>query len=201
MTVNLAEGRMRRRAMKTATVTLALGILLLAGCTPTTPTTSDRSDDDSSGGETMPPCLVGTWDLDVERYQDDTDFYITESGLPIANLDLSGTQVLSFGADGQVTLGTNLTADTTLEVPGASRPMSTTTTNLGDGGWTLNDDGTVTIDNFSFSETTVSLSDPGAPEFAGCDFTTVPTVDTQCEGDTLFLIGPDAPYGTYWTRR
>jgi hypothetical protein len=183
--------------MKTTTALLALSLLLLTGCTPTsTPTPPER---DSAGGEAVPPCLVGEWDLDLAHYQDDVEFFAEQSGLPLESLALSGTQLLTFSADGQVTLGTDLTADAS--VPGLPRPLSSTNTNFGIGSWSTEGSTTLTITDFSFTFSEVVPSEPGAPSFGGCDFTEVPVADFVCEEDSLFIIGPEAPYGSYWTRR
>lgn len=185
--------------MKTRILITALGLLMLSGCTPPASTPSGSDDSVSSGGDATSPCFVGQWDLDLTHYQDDAAFFAAETGVPISSLTITGNQTLSISADGQITLGTNLSSVTV--VTGVADPLTSTSTNLGLGSWTSPDEGTLTISDFSFSESTVRTSIEGAPVFSGCDFTEVPRADIQCEGDTLFIIGPDAPYGTYWTRR
>ena len=186
--------------MKIATASIALSALLLAGCTPTTTTTLEDPADYSAGGEGVPPCFVGQWDLDVAQFQSDVALFLDED-LPIESLELSGNQVLGIAADGQITLGTNLTTATTLTALVGGQSLVTTTTNLGEGAWTSGDPGELSVSDFSFSEQTVTNDDPNVPHFTGCDFTVVPAVDVECEGDRLFLVGPGAPYGTYWDRR
>jgi hypothetical protein len=185
--------------MKTALALVALS-LLLTGCTPTTPSTPDGPGD-SAGGDAVAPCFVGQWDLDVARYEDDAEFFLIETGAPVTDLAISGTQVMGIAADGQVTLGTNLTATTTYSLGATTHTTTSSTTNLGLGAWSSSGPVALVIDDFSFSESTVSTSEPGAPEFSGCDLSTISSIDVQCEDDTLFLIGTDAPFGSYWTRR
>jgi hypothetical protein len=186
--------------MKTRFAALAVAALLLTGCTPTTTATTDRPAGDSAGGEGVPPCFVGQWDLNVAQFQDDAEFFLLDSQVPIESLALSGSQVLSISADGLVTLGTRLTSTTTLTSLVGGQSLVTTTTSLGDGAWTSSGPTVLSISDFSFSESTVTNDDPTIPHVAGCDFTGVPVVDVQCDEDTLFLIGPDAPYGAYFTR-
>jgi len=186
--------------MKTRFAAIAVAALLLVGCTPTTTTTPDSPDGDSAGGEGVPPCFVGQWDLDVAQFQSDAALFLDED-LPIESLEISGNQVLSISADGLITLGTNLTTATTLTALVGGQRLETTTTNLGDGTWTSGGPGELSVSDFSFAEQTVTNDDPNVPHFTGCDFTEVPAVDVECEGDRLFLVGPGAPYGTYWDRR
>jgi hypothetical protein len=120
--------------------------------------------------------------------------------VPLDELFIGGTQSLEITADGRITLRTDLTADSRVSAGDFSHAWSSNTTNHGDGNWTSTDD-TLTVSDFAFYTSEVTVSEEGAPEFGGCDFSTVPTVAVECEEDRLFLAGSDAAFGSYWNRR
>jgi uncharacterized lipoprotein NlpE involved in copper resistance len=189
--------------MKTATVTLCVAILLLSGCTPTTPD-PDRPDD-SSGGEIAPDadvCVVGTWDLDLANYRDQAEAYLATTGVPIQDLVIDGSQVLQVGPSGIIQVETNVTTSGTIVVRDYTGPVSAHTESVENGDWEFADDGTLTIAHW----TTVS-EDPASTDatedvpVGAVDFSGMPSVTALCDGDSLFLQGQDAPLGSYWTRR
>ena len=188
--------------MKTKILLVALGLLVLSGCTPTTSsTTPPAGGDDSSGADVSAPCFVGTWDLDVAQFEDDATPFASTEGVPLAELFVGGTQSLEITADGRVVLRTDLTVDSRVESGAFTHSWSSNTLNHGDGNWSSTSDDMLTISDFDFYTSEVTTSEEGAPVFSGCDFTAVPSVHVECDQDRLFLTGPDAPYGTYWTRR
>ena len=188
--------------MSNAKYTSALVVLLLVGCTPTVTDSDDPGD--AAGGEAAPgeaSCLTGQWDLDVANYRDQSQQYLTTLGIPIADFAMSGTEVLSFGEDGGLELGTNITAGGTITVPGFSGPVSTTTQSVSSGDWSTADDGSLTIENWTLIDNAVTSTAPEGVELGGFSLADATGVTVLCDQTTLFLQGPDAPLGSYWTRR
>ena len=176
-----------------------LAVLALAACTTTTP----EPPDDSTGGETTAElsCLTGQWDLDVANYRDQSQEYLTTLGVPIADFAMSGTEVLSFGEDGSLELAANITAGGTITVPGFTGPVSTTTENISTGNWTTAEDGSLTIENWTPIVNDVSGESPEGVELGGFTLADATGITALCDATSLFLQGPDAPLGSYWTRR
>lgn len=186
--------------MKTATATMALGILLLVGCTPTTPTTAQRADD-SSGSEGAGSCLTGQWDLDVDNYRDQSAEFLTSIGIPITDFTMTGTQVLSFGEGGSMELATAITAGGTIVVPGFTGPVSSSTESISTGGWSTADDGTLTITDWALIDNSVTSTAPEGVDLGGFTLTNAAGITALCDETSLFLQSPDAPLGSYRTRR
>lgn len=189
--------------MKTTTASIALCVLLLAGCTPTT-TNSDEPAD-STGGEIAADednCLVGVWDLDLANYREQAQAFLTSMEVPVQDLVMDGSQVLSIGPSGIIQLDTNVTTSGTIVVAGFTGPVSAHTETVENGDWELGDDGTLTISNWT-SVSDASTATEGADDVpvGAVDFSEIPTIATICNGDSLFLQGPDAPLGSYWNRR
>lgn len=182
-----------------------LAVLLLAGCTPTTPPTGS---DDSSGGETggdgttvEANCLIGQWDLDVANYASQSAAFLTGLGIPIVDFAMSGTQVLDINSNGYLQLATDLTAGGTITVPGFTGPVSTHTSSVSAGDWSTASDGTLAIENSSLITNSVTTNAPEGVELGGVALTDVTGMTALCDETSLFLQGPDAPLGSYWTRR
>ena len=186
--------------MKTATAMLALGILLLAGCTPTTPTTAERPAD-SSGSESEPSCLTGQWDLDVANYAEQSATLLVELGVPITDFTMTGTQVLSFGEDGGMELATAITAGGTIVVPGFTGRVSSSTESISTGSWATAGDGSLTVSDWALIDNSVTSTAPEGLDLGGFTLTNAAGITALCDETSLFLQAPDAPLGSYWTRR
>jgi hypothetical protein len=185
--------------MKTTPAAAAL-LLLLVGCTPTVTTTDP---DDSTGGETVAEesCLTGEWDLDVANYREQSQEYLTTLGVPITDFTMSGTEVLSFSADGGLELASDITSGGTITVPGFTGPVSTATTSISSGNWSTAEDGSLTIENWTLIDNSVTSTAPEGVDLGGFSLTNASGITALCDETSLFLQGPDAPLGSYWTRR
>ena len=186
--------------MKTATATLVLGILFLAGCTPTPPTTAERPAD-SSGSESAPSCLTGQWDLDVANYAEQSATLLVELGVPITDFTMTGTQVLSFSDDGGMELATAITAGGTIVVPGFTGPVSSSTESISTGSWGTAADGSLTVSDWALIDNSVTSTAPEDVDLGGFTLTNAAGITALCDETSLFLQAPDAPLGSYWTRR
>lgn len=179
-----------------------LAVLQLAGCTPTTTTPS--TPDDSAGGEGTPAdesCLMGQWDLDVANYATQSAEFLAGLGIPIVDFTMTGSQVLSFGDDGSMELATGITAGGTITVPGFTGPVSTTTESIGTGTWSTGADGSLSISDWALIDNAVTSTAPEGVDLGGVALGDVSGVTALCDETSLFLQGPDAPLGSYWTRR
>jgi hypothetical protein len=195
-----------------ALATLSLAALALTGCTPVTTTTptddSDSTGGESTGGETAPvsaaeSCLTGTWDLDVANFGEQSATYLHDLSVPIVGFAMTGSQTLIFTRTHIVELDTDITSTGTIKVPDFTGPISQHTTSTSTGDWSISDDGSLRFEHWAMVEGTVPSSDeiPEGSGVGGVDYAGVPIIDIICNGDSLFLQAPDAPLGSYWTRR
>lgn len=187
---------------KTSYAATLLAVFLLAGCTPTTPATptTPTTPEDSIGGEAEPDCLVGTWDLDVANYREQSEAYLAELAIPLQDFHMEGSQTLIFTASGIVELDTDITSGGTIVVEGFVGPISASAVTVHTGDWSRQADG-VGLSHWAVVSQTSSSTD-GAPEgITGIDFSDVPSVSVLCDETSLFLQAPGAPLGSYWTRR
>jgi len=187
---------------RTISVTAAIAVLLLAGCTPTPPTTPSTPSEPggTTGSEVEADCLVGTWDLDVANYREQSEAYLTELAIPLQDFRMEGSQTLIFTASGIVELDTDVTSGGTIVVEGFVGPISATATSVHTGDWSRDGDA-LGLEHWAVVSETSSTTD-GAPEgITGVDFADVPSITVLCDETSLFLQAPGAPLGSYWTRR
>lgn len=187
--------------MKTTPAAAVLLLLVLVGCTPTVTTSDDPGD--STGGESLggENCLTGQWDLDVANYRDQSQEYLAGLGIPLTDFTMTGTEVLTFAEDGGVELASQITSGGTITVPGFTGPVSTETTSISTGNWSTAGDGSLTIENWALIDNSVTSTAPEGVDLGGFSLTNVSGMTALCDETSLFLQGPDAPLGSYWTRR
>lgn len=193
-----------------ATVSLAL---LLAGCggdgspevtgtLPTvtpgatqTPSPSASPTASASSGEGIgdTACLEGRWGLDVADYASQSATYVKGLGIPLDNLEMTGTQIVIFRATGDMSISTSLTTDAVV----AGVAISGSDQSAGNGEWGWNEDGTLQVDGFTYN-VVPTVPPAGAPYVQGIDWTQPVTV--VCDGDRLELRGSTAPLTGRFTR-
>lgn len=183
----------------------ALGVLAvgaLAGCSTVTGADSG-SIPAPGGGAADVPCIVGTWQLDVPHYGQQSEAFMVGLGIPIQGYSMSGEGTIQFTADGLVTSAVSLTQSGMYVLPDRSVPFNVPASSTSTGNWSLGDEPDV-IDLSNWTTTTVVDPtvpvDPSVPSAPALDYSNLPSVNAECSADSLLIQGPDAPLAALWHR-
>lgn len=187
-----------RNATPTALVAL-FATVLLGGCASAT--FADRDPADEGSASTQPPCIVGTWNLDVPDYEIQSAEFIHGLNLPIEDFSMDGAGTIQFTEDGLVSTDVGLTM-TGIIVAGDTRtPFNTPSAYTASGDWSMGDDAaSIDLANWANVPDPSITGDPAAPPIPAIDYTNIPTVSATCTETALVLQGPDAPLSARWTR-
>lgn len=190
--------------MNTRSISPVLGIGLLAialttGCTATPvpdPPVSDPAVTDPAppGDVDADDCVVGTWNLDVDAYAADSESYLLSIGIPVEAFLMTGVGKLTITDDGLV--ATEISLDTTAVAAGVAISAPSKYTATGD--WSRTGDESLQFDNWARVGDEPDI--PPEVELPELDVTQLADVFAQCSSDLLFLQGPGAPFGAFWSR-
>ncbi len=186
--------------MRTTIPLTAATLLLLAGCTAPVGTPIDEEPVDQTG-EAAPPCVVGTWQLDVADYEAQSATYLAGLGIPVAEFAMTGSGEATFTADGLLAADIDLLVNAVLDAGDVRVPVEQRTAYTGSGDWREGDEPwSIDLENWATvpdPDATVGVEEDGLPPI---DFFDIPTIVTSCTADTLVLQGPDAPLAATWHR-
>ena len=185
--------------MRTHFIAGAAALLLLAGCTAPGGQPTDEEPAEQPGGDET-PCVVGTWQLDVADYANQSEAFVLGLGLPIVGFAMTGAGTITFTEDGLVATDIALTTTGTIVAGDTSVPLDQLSAYTGSGDWaTGSTAGSIDLENWA------NVPDPDAPvdpdaAVPAIDYTDIPTVSAACSANELVLQGPDAPLSARWTR-
>ncbi len=180
-----------------ALIPAALVVVLLAGCTPPGPD-PDATDPRPPGEVESDDCLVGTWNLDVPAYANESELYVTGLGIPIVEFAMDGAGELTFTSDGLVSVDIALRTSGVLIAGDQRIPVDVPSAYTATGDWSRTGENTAQFDNWS----RVGETDPLTPEvdLPALDFTQLADIEAECSADELYLAGPGVPIGATWHR-
>ncbi len=169
------------------------GVILLAGCSASAPQEpvepalppGDVASDD---------CIVGIWNLDVATYSADSESFMLSLGIPLDYFLMDGDGKLTLTNDGLAATDIALNIDISIAGNVIEWPSYYTAT----GDWSRTGEQALQFDNWTSVGDEPDL--PPDVELPDLDITQLSGVTSQCSADKLFLQGPDAPFGSTWTR-
>lgn len=199
---------MRSTLAPTAALVLAV---LLAGCSVEPPPDSESGSgeqdeleptlpDGESAGEFF-DCLIDDWTLDVEAYGADSLLYLKSLDIPVGEFVMTGVGKLTFDGFDGVTTSVALTSKYTL-IPDGVVVFDGATSSAydGQGFWSPGQGDDDTLDFDQWVSTTTAAPDPGEAGPPPIDFTDVQGLAADCQGDKLFLQGPEGQIPSFWNR-
>lgn len=167
------------------------GVIVLAGCSATTPAEPEPL---PPGDAASDDCAVGTWNLDVAAYSSDSEAYLQSLGIPLESFAMDGQGKLTLTGDGLV--AADIALQTTVVVAGNSISAPSEYTATGD--WSRTGDEALQFDNWARVGDEPDI--PPEVDVPDLDVTQLAGVTAQCSATDLYLQGPDAPFGSRWVR-
>jgi hypothetical protein len=146
-------------------------------------------------------CLIDDWTLDVEAYGSDSLRYLKDLGIPIGEFTMSGVGKLTFDGFGGVMSSVALTSKYTL-IPDGVVVFDGATNSAydGQGFWSPGQGADDTLDFDDWVSTTTTAPGPGEAGPPPLDFTGIQGLAADCEGDKLYLKGPEGQIPSFWNR-
>lgn len=182
-----------RTISSAAIAALALGFAL-SGCAAT-PAPDDGPDPDAvdPAPPTAADCFTGgPWSLDLPDYTEQAQAYLTELGIPVEDLEMTGSQTVQFSADGLMSVETDIVSTGIIATPNGDVPFEVPSTGGGSGDWTIDDASQLTIENWALIPSD-SPSDPTV-EIPLPDYETISPVGVTCQPGLLSLVSPASPF-------
>jgi hypothetical protein len=191
------------RTIPAAAAALALLLSLTACAVAEAQDPVDPADDETSEQDPVSvdeDCLIGRWSLDTEDYRGQAEAYLKSLAIPLENFAVSGTQILTFEAEGvenNVGLSTDLTWTGSLLGHG----FVVEDENSGSGAWEPSGiaPNQLVVDTWLWGvEPHVAPGD--APSIPSLGLADNGPIDVTCTATTLELHGTDAPLIGRFTR-
>ena len=176
--------------MRTRFVAATASLLLLAGCSAGTPTSTG---DFGLPEEETGPCIVGTWQLDVADYSAQSESWLQSQNPDLIDFEMTGSAQVTFTASG---ISSVVDLSTSVIMLAGEQPMLEEARNAysGSGDWAQGDD----ANEIEFSYWATS-PDPGA-DIPTVDFFAVPSLTYTCSQTELGLTSTGAPLTARWNR-